>query len=535
MSEWVNSLLSINYGQFYFMQVFVIVCLFVLGVSVTTLLMPRKESSHAIIFTMAFPVGISVFIFVGYLMLIAGVPYKTNLISLLIIVIGLCSLFCAAAHHSFRDAGISVRRFVLSTVLAAAAAALVTGGYLPMSVSNDSLYYFWQYPRAIVYYGGLRDQFDNFLTDTGLGAAVIGTLPFLYGFGETFGIQSFFNFNFILFFGNAIYEMLGRMKKEINIKMRLTVCIICAILIGVCTPVYILSHWAMANMYFMEVCFMILYLLFRYSGNHSYGKMTLIGTMLFAMSLLRIEGCIFTMMIVIIASLLDYRGKDIAAFLILPSAVLIGVYDLQIFVGFTVDNPVKFLTPGKAVLQFVCFVILAVYVLFIRKRIRKRFDHILPLLFVGALLVLNLVLLIYDRGRYIANLRAFVGNLFGQSGWGMLPYISIGAVVIILVWELFIDNIGAVRFRQLMDVKSYPASFWFMSSLTFLLVCLAVSFARGDNLDVATGDSGNRVLLQIAPIVVMMFVSWFIELCLRQDNSKGIGLENDDAGNIDSK
>ena len=517
MSEWVNNLLLDYYGQHYFMQVLIIVCLFVLGVSVTTLLMPRKESSHAVIFTMAFPVGVSVFIFVGFIMLVSGVPYKANLITLFMTVIGLCSLFCAAAHHSFRDNGISVKRFVLSTVLAAVVAMMATSGRFPMSVSNDSLYYFWQYPRAIVHYEGLRPQFDNFLTDTGLGAAVIGTLPFLYGFGETFGIQSFFNFNFILFFANAIYEMLGRLKSDMDTKKRVAVCVLCGAVIGMCTPVYILSHWAMANMYFMEVCFIVLYLLFRYSDNHSYGKMTLIGTMVFALSLLRIEGGIFTMMIVLIASLLGYRGKDIVAFLILPSAVLTGMLDIQIFARFKVDNPVKFLTPQKAALQFACFIVLTVYMIFVRSRIKEKFKEYLPLGFIGALFFMNVGLLIYDSNRYIANLRAFTGNLFGQSGWGMLPYMLIGAVVIILFWELFVDNVGSARLKQLLDVKSYYSAFWLMSSLAFVLVCLAVSFARGDNLDVATGDSGNRVLLQIAPIIVMTVASWLMELCFRQD------------------
>lgn len=520
MNEWIQSLLAVNYGQFYFMQVLIIVCLFVLGVSVTTLLMPREESSHAVIFTVAFPVGISVFIFIGFLMLISGVPYKTNLISLFSIVIGLCSLLCAAAHHSFKNAGISVRRFALSTILVAAGAALVTGGYFPMSVSNDSLYYFWQYPRAIVYYGGLRDQFDNFLTDTGLGAAVIGTLPFLYGFGETFGIQSFFNFNFLLFFANALYEMLGRVKKNIGTKTRLFVSILCALILGSCTPVYILSHWAMANMYFMYMCFIVLYLLFRYSGNHSYGKMTLIGMLLFTLSLLRIEGGIFTMMIVIIASLLGYRGKDIAAFLIMPSAVLMGIYDLKIFAGFNVDNPVKFLTPQKAILQFGCFVLLAVYVLVVRPKIMKKIGLYLPMMFIAALFILNLVLMAMDSDTYIANLKAFAGNLFGQSGWGLFPYLVIGAMVIILVWELFIDNIGISSIKQLMDVNSYCSSFWLMSTLAFLLICFAVSFARGDKLDVATGDSGNRVLLQIAPMVLMLFISRFLELWARDDDGQ---------------
>ena len=517
MAVWINDFLAGYSHGFYYMQIFIIVCLFVLGVSVTTLLMPKEDASHALILTMAFPVGISVFVFVGFIMLLAGVPYKMSLISLLLVVIGVCSLFCAAAHHSFAAAGISVRRFVMSVILVAIGAGIVSSGSFPMSVSNDSLYYFWQYPRAIVYYEGLREQFDNFLTDTGVGAAIIGTLPFLYGFGETFGIQSFFNFNFILFFAKSVYDMLGKISNGMDKKKKILASAVAGCMVGMCTPVYILSHWAMANMYFMEMCFIVLALLFNYSGNHSYGKMTLIGTLVFTLSLLRMEGGIFAMLIAVVASILDYRGKDIAAFIIMPSAVLMGLYDIKIFMIYTIDNPYKFLTPQKALLQFAAFAALAVYVLFLRKKLIRKFGGNLSAVFVGAFAFLNIILLIYDHSHYIANLKAFMGNLLGQSGWGIFPYAGFGAILIIIVWELFIENAGYVRIKQLLDVKNSPTGFWLMSAMCFLLLSLAVSFARGDNLDVATGDSGNRVLLQIAPIVLMMFVAWFSELAVRTD------------------
>lgn len=517
MNTWVTDFLSQYAGMYFVMQVFVITAIFVLGVAVTTLLLPKEDSSHALIFTMAFPIGISVFIFVGFIMLLAGVPYKTNLISLFLIVIGLCSLCCAAAHHSFAAAGISVKRFVISIILVVFFGALCTSGYLPMSVSNDSLYYFWQYPRAIVYYEGLRDQFDNFLTDTGVGAAVIGTIPFLYGFGETFGIQAFFNFNFILFFANGVYETLSRFFGREEFKRNVLVSCLAGVLIGVCTPAYILSHWAMANMYFMEIFFVIMYLLFAHSGNHSYGKMTLIGTLTFALALLRMEGAVFVLFIAVVASLLDYRGKDIAAFIVLPTATLVGMYDLKIFNAFNVDNPVKFLTPGKAVIQFAAFVILAVYLLFVRTRIRDRFGKWLPLLFIGALVLANVIICIMDTELYIANLRAFFGNLFGQSGWGILPYVAIGAMLIILVWEVFLSNRKMSRFNDFLKVDKFASSFWLMATVGFILICLVVSFARGDNLTVATGDSGNRVLLQGAPLIVFMIISWFIELIAEEN------------------
>ena len=46
----------------------------------------------------------------------------------------------------------------------------------------------------------------------------------------------------------------------------------------------------------------------------------------------------------------------------------------------------------------------------------------------------------------------------------------------------------------------------------FLLIVLAASYGRGDVLSEDVGDSGNRVLLQIVPLLVMMYAELFLDL-----------------------
>nr|MCR5672746.1 hypothetical protein [Lachnospiraceae bacterium] len=46
----------------------------------------------------------------------------------------------------------------------------------------------------------------------------------------------------------------------------------------------------------------------------------------------------------------------------------------------------------------------------------------------------------------------------------------------------------------------------------YILIVFAVSYGRGDSLTEYLGDSGNRVLLQVVPLIVMTFAGLFTKL-----------------------
>ena len=55
-------------------------------------------------------------------------------------------------------------------------------------------------------------------------------------------------------------------------------------------------------------------------------------------------------------------------------------------------------------------------------------------------------------------------------------------------------------------------SFDITLTVGFILMVLAVSYGRGDSLTAYVGDSGNRVLLQVVPLIVMTYAGLFIGL-----------------------
>ena len=121
----------------------------------------------------AFPVGAGAFAVTAYVMLVVGIPYNACT------VISAAVLETAAAvilrRKSFAEyiKGDCLKHMITAAVIVLLVAAFATSGLAPVSISNDTMYYFKRYPESIVYYGALRDQFDAFLTDTGFTCAAM--------------------------------------------------------------------------------------------------------------------------------------------------------------------------------------------------------------------------------------------------------------------------------------------------------------------------------------------------------------------------
>lgn len=517
MIQIINDIAASVRNDYYIRQLVVILFIFCVGFLIVSSGMGSDDDEVSLrkYIVCAFPVGMSSVIACGYVMLVLGIAYRGLFMCLMLAIVSVMALIYGYRKKSFGFFKYKIKYLVYTLIAVIVLAMVACSGLIRISVSNDSLYYFWQYPRAIVYYGGLRDQFDNFLTDTGLGASVIGTLPFLFGFGENFGIQEFFHMSFLAFFGNTVYEnsqivLKGDRKKSI------VAAVFGMLILAVCTPAVILSHWAMSNMYFMEIYFICLAFALEYARDKSINRNLVLALLVFAVSVIRVEGGIFVLFLILAASLRDIKGKDLVL-CILPVVVMQSLYEIRIFTGFTIDHPYTFLTIGKSILQFVAYIAAAGYVLLIRDKIKDKLGKNMAVVIISGLLLVNLVLLVQDSAHYVANLRAFAGNLTGQSGWGILPHITLGVMVVIVCLEAIDNRFSLQRLAELTRADSNILAYWIFNTIGFLLVTLAVSFARGDNLNVDTGDSGNRVLLQIAPIVLITLFVWIIDNIQRKE------------------
>lgn len=455
----------------------------------------KKSAASGII--MAFPLGLSVFIIEAYILLSVGIPYNAFSVSVIFLAISALLAVSTIKAGVFKQVFEENRKvLIVGTLILLVLVVFSCSGIAPISISNDSMYYFHEYPRDIVYFSGLRDQFDSFLTDTGLGSVVIETIPFLYGFNESFGIRESMHICFLVFLTYRVYSRCGSKCAAV----------IAGLLTTVSSPVFILGHWAMANMYFMDFFFMAAVLIGEASSERSEMKFSEIlpGALLsVACALLRMEGGIFILFLVGCYTLLNVNGRKLIFGIALPILVLLGIYEIRIYALYDIDNPYTFLTPQKALLQAAAFVCVIIYIALIRDRLPEKIRMVMPMLFIAVLIGANGILLVYNKELYIANLRAFYGNFMGQSGWGVMPQLIVAAVIVLLVGRII--SPGKIK------ASSYEIYFATLT-IGFVLVTVAVSFMRGDALNIQVGDSGNRVMMQAAPLVIYTLTLYFVRL-----------------------
>ena len=497
LGMFITEYLAASAGSSFVKQLIVILAIFVLGAVLTNRLL--EDISWQLRSVLIFPTGLSAFVITAYAMIVTSIPYNRWTVSVIMLAEALAAVLSNRRSYS-GDALSSYGKHMAVTVAAAAVlAAFATSGITPVSISNDTMYFFRRYPDSIVYFEGLRDQFDFWMTDTGLGTVSVDTLPALFGFSESFGIREFFHIGFVAFFGICVYE---RASKRLEKKAAVAAAVLITLFLETATPFVILGHWALANMYFMEMFFIAAYS--ATDHENSTGRVT--PLLLVALSLFRIEGTMFVVWLILCIALYTDAGKKLAAYCLLPMTLLFGGYCLNVFVRFYVlDDIYLFLTPVKAVLLVAAMASAGIYLAFIFPRLGAGIRRRLPLIYTGALLLGNAVLFTRDPGLYLGNIMAFYSNLFRQSGWGMLPYFVI-AMTFLAIVEYMLAYFGKEsRFDG-------PDPFTLTLTAGFILMVLAASYGRGDILAEDVGDSGNRVLLQVVPLVVMLFGDMFTKI-----------------------
>ena len=487
MSDMISAYLEKTSAGYFLDQVAVILLLLLFGFMVNTCLCRGKMDTLEVL--LSFPVGLSLYSLTAFLLLATGTPF--NRVS----VTGICALIAAISvfitgrtGEEAYTGGISGKRLTGYLITALCIAVISTSGIISISVSNDSLYYYWMYPRALVTYGYLRPQFDVFLTDIGQTSATLNTLPFMYGFNEGFGIQTFLGINTLLIAVFALYQNASeRLEKK---KACIATVLLSGFLIST-QPVLIMFKWMMSNGYFMCFMFMSVYAVYAYDRKRDTdgvqdmrGRMVILGIMMLQTSMLRMEGIMLVLVMVICFSSLKYRNRELFMAFLLPEFVCALAYSFWVFVICNVDAPYTFLTPGKAALQLAAIIAVSVYIMVFRggrfDPVGKRIKILLPLAITAA----NLVLLLLNKTVYLKNLSAFARNISNRSGWGLFPMCMIGIYVLVFI----------VKFKK--QERMTGMTYWDLCFICYLLAALAVCFAREDALRESIGDSGNRVLMQ---------------------------------------
>lgn len=543
MNEMIASYLNSAAGGNFVCQVVTIFAMFLFGCLIVFALSEGRMSAFEIM--LSFPVGISVYSLACFIMLIMHVSLNSvSVTGTLSVIAVLCVVYIKMRALTVK---LSRKTMIIFIITLLCIAVISTSGLLPVSISNDSLYYYSMYPSAMTHYGELRKQFNVFLTDVGQTSAILNTLPFMYGFNEGFGIQWFMNINTLLI---VVYALKEKCRVYMNGKRAWTAALIMAGVLVTSMPYVIMSRWAMSNGYFMCFMFICVYTALRYGGqdradlgDHAEtkdrtGQLFIQGILFTMMAFLRMEGCIVALIILLcISSLRNYTDRQLFCSFLLPVFILSVMYDIRIFYFMKIDAPYTFLTKTKALIQLAAILVVGVYLVLVRGKLADRYNKMtdIRILVPVGLILINAVLFLYNKTLYVENMKAFAANISNQSGWGLFPMLIIGIYVMCAVvsWhgrspggagQAAARNTGdteqSIDRKSCVDTENHDEKsgketastgrddhmvqnnickglgYEDLCFIAYLLTALAVSFARDDALRESIGDSGNRVLLQ---------------------------------------
>lgn len=365
-------------------------------------------------------------------------------------------------------------------------ACLATSGLLSVGLDNDSYYYFSTYPQMMIKEGGLKYEFDVLLTDVGPVAAVINTLPFVFGFSDTFGIQHFLNAMFLFVFAYALFTEIC--ERGADRRTSGTVSLISALFLAT-SPAYLTTaKWIMAGDWFMVLFFILVYFGYRDSKDESTDMAPVLMLLAFMVTMVRQEGPVMIAFLAICFCILKTGGIRIDCLYVLPALLCAGLYYLKIFVFLGVRPLYAFLTRQKAVLMIAMLLVLAGGILIIKTKPFERIQKRLPALIILACVMLNLAMLAVNRERYLTNLYAFFMNVRLRNGWGYFGYVFFVFIILSIVFAII--------------MKDREISFFDVLMAGYIMIAVCAAWGRGDHLRVGTGDSGNRVMLTAVPLIV---------------------------------
>lgn len=505
MTEILSRIIENVSVTYYFRQVLVVLVLFALGIVFLSSVSGDSKSKDNILegdvfpleyrFLLAFPVGLSLLSVCGLLLLIFNIKYSYVTVSLLLgIVVVFMVVYSKQYKRVISEISRNKRTLIVYSLIVLLLALISVSGIISIGYSNDSMYYYSAYPHEIVNRGNIFNGLDVFLTDAGQATAIINTLPFLFGFNETFGIHAFFNINFICIFFYAVYEKCGQFFDK---KISTLTAFLSTLLLVTSMPYIFVSKWIIANMYFMGFVFVLVYLNSRFNDNDN--SIYIRSLLLLMVSFVRIEGALYAGLIVLTYMMQKNIKKKNVCVLVLPTAVVQILYYVRIFIFMNIKAIYAFMTWQKSIVAGIFLLLVMAYGLLVAEDTKySALKGKLGILanpvvttFSG-LIVVNGALFIYDRRIFISNVKVFIGNALRNSGWGFFV-----AVIIVLI--------------ALVPKKKIQTLYYEYFCLGFVLVSFAACFARGDGLRVNLFDSSNRVMLQIVPFVVYALVNRYIE------------------------
>jgi hypothetical protein len=418
--------------------------------------------------------GIGLLIITVFTLLLAGILRNTTLFILLTLWIAGLSIVVYKRKQPFST---QERLWLKSFFCISLVCAFVLPLMNYMVLSYDS-YCYWLYQRQIFYGGTMGALSPAYVVSLGF------IVPMLHAYGDAFGVNLFFSIHNLLtiyFLVFLIFVCQRYLRLPIRL-FRIAIAASCALGVMSCYFFIFNSNWLMTN-HISTILFassVLCAFIFTNEQKSVFWGIAIIANMLFAFS--RIETMLFALVYLYYLLTIGKNDRNrIVAAILHASFTLLWLVAILINYG-SVNS--DFLTAERIlfIISLCLALIIFMFLCTVQSRIRVLLHPKVPLY--GSLLVM-VGIGIVKMEKIMYNFSVVRDNLLGVTGyWG---------VTWIILLLFYVLSLGR---------KSYPKRFVICNQIAiYCFLTFSIFIFRNDSLRVGFGDSGNRMMLTIVPLL----------------------------------
>lgn len=465
------------------------VILFILGRGVLENWLP--EEKRGVKWILAFPTGMLLWSGLSIVFLLVGIPY--NRIVMLSSVLLLLAISWIALFRKKIDIGILIRDILFFGVVVV----ILSAGFLRNIIGNDTTYFNQNYGYWLAKEGGFTDGLIVPMLTTGLSTATLCSYFSMQGIDNMYLAQNIFRCLFILIFYWGIQTFCESNKNKV-------IGIIGTILL-LTSPAYALvSSWMVSNSFMMFELFIFVICL-RKIANGVVSCVNLASILALVAAFTRVEGSLMILFFVVCAMVMQ-MGRNQLNRIIIPTIVGQTIYQIRcVLFNRNVANELFLSYDNVIILISFMVAVFAIVQVKDMKWLKGIMSRIHIFILIGGVLG-TIGLCILDYEKYRSNFVVFGRNVtyLGKTGsWGMTPLLFVICVILIICrWE----------YNKFLD------TLW----IGYIIFTFAICWSRESALRISIADSGNRILIQVIPIMILALMWHFEQVVMEKGNKKNI-------------
>lgn len=422
---------------------------------------------------LALPTGLMCWSMASLLIVVIGIPYT------LVWTIAILLIFLLAIVL-WKRTKMNWQKFAKTLCIAISVANIASTGVFLLVYTSDSAYYIMKYGEILAIEGKITDNVGYWLTWTGIMNAFWGSLVKFCGVYSLATIHHMLVVSFLLGMVILVYKLFD-VEQEKKKRVLLTVAVVGMLII---TPAFfLLGHWQMQNTYYM--IYMCLYILLCYHLPKTglaerKGLYWILGFMTIMLGMMRIESVVLICMLLICISTLQIDKKELLGSMLLPLGMALVLYWIRVYLVMgTIMTGM--MTKMVALIMVLAWLATFIYIVFCRKRFEKHLKEHMSTFILLMLLLLNVVLAVVKWEVFQHNISVTLSNIANAS-WGYFPWLVLIGVIVVVQ-------------------AGMQMNFFDLIWIGYILCNFAIGMGRTGKFRLGEGDSVNRILLSVVPII----------------------------------